>query len=157
MGIVRKRDFSGQEQRNALCRTQCRQSAVTSWWRTYVPRVYCIWSSRRRAWSVGEVSLLIWYSGMYPHSHSCSRKVVITAHKASSQPFATVLSPLVILRIFAKDDFTTPPFFFVKLFSTGPGLGGHSPSSIQPCTSAHIMTLRLMGTDGVRACTMILL
>lgn len=84
------------------------------------------------------------------------------AHEASSsQPFVTELSPLVILNILAKDltpSLTPPcPFFFAKLFSTGPGFGGHSPSSIQPCTSAHIMTLKLMGTDGVRACTMILL
>ena len=83
--------------------------------------------------------------------------MIIHTRKASCQPFATVLSPLVILNILAKDCLTPPPFFFVKLFSIGPGLGGHSPSSIQPWTSAHIMTLKLMGTDGVRACTMILL
>ena len=48
------------------------------------------------------------------------------------------------------------PFFLPMLFSNGPVFGGHSPSSFQPCTSAWIMSLKLMGTEGVRDCRMIL-
>src|SRR5262245_59034441 len=47
--------------------------------------------------------------------------------------------------------------FFPASGSKGAALGGHSPFSRQPCTKALVMSARLIGTEGVRDDTTILL
>lgn len=98
----------------------------------------------RRSEVAGQLDPTTPYPSPPPHSVlPVPVPVILNTLPTALTPLFRLLSPVL-------------PFLRPMLFSTGPTLGGHSPSSFQPCTSARVKTSRLIGTLGVRPETMIL-